>query len=203
MHLPSRLASVLLVLATPASLFAAAPDLDTQCLDCHRPGQVRGEVPLIEGQQADYLRHQLQRFRDRHRLAFPMSGLAAGLDDAAIDALVKALSARPWPVDRVPVSREAVERGRRRAGELACDSCHGEDFRGAGDIPRTAGQQPGYLARQIAAFGVGHRWHPPTGTGTRMHVLEASEARDIAAFLHALGAPAAAETGKAQPSGAD
>ena len=104
--------------------------------------------------------------------------------EAAIGALVAELAKRKWPVDQVPVAADAVERGRRRAAELACESCHGEDFMGAGDVPRTAGQQPGYLARQIAAFGVGHRWHPPTGTGARMHVLEASEARDIAAYLH-------------------
>ena len=171
-------------LTLPAIAVGAAPDLERQCLDCHRPGQVRGEIPMIEGQQPGYLRHQLQRFRDRHRLSFPMSALAAGFDEAAIGALVAELSKRKWPVDQVPVAADAVERGRRRAAELACESCHGEDFMGAGDVPRTAGQQPGYLARQIAAFGVGHRWHPPTGTGARMHVLEASEARDIAAYLH-------------------
>lgn len=184
---PQALLLLCTVLAGSMSAQGAATFLQTHCLDCHSPGQVRGEVPMIDGQHAGYLRHQLQRFRDRHRQAFPMSALSAGMNEAGIDALVADLSKRPWPVDQVPVAKEAVARGRRRAAQLSCDSCHGKDFEGGGDVPRIAGQQPGYLARQIAAFGVGHRWHPPTGSGAPMHVVEPAEARDIAAYLHALG----------------
>lgn len=32
---------------------------------------------------------------------------------------------------------------------LPCASCHGEGLRGAGDVPRIAGLQPGYVARQL------------------------------------------------------
>lgn len=179
----------LLLACVAADARGAGLDLETVCLDCHRVEQPRGEVPVIEGQQRNYLVHQLERFRDRHREGFPMSGLASGLDDVAIEARASELSARRWRSAKVDVDSDAVERGAARAASLDCAGCHGERFLGAGDVPRIAGQQPGYLARQIRSFGKGHRYHPPTGVGTRMYVLSAQEAEDIAAFLNALGQP--------------
>jgi cytochrome c553 len=174
------LAIFLVAAISPA---AAAVDLQAACLDCHRPDQ--REVPLIEGQHRDYLHNQLTRFRDRHRDVPPMAGIAAPLDDARIDALVDALSQRPWQAAvPAPTSADAVQRGQNRVQELACTSCHGQAFEGSGDIPRLAGQKPGYLRRQLEAFGE-HRYHPPTGVGSRIHALEPQEAADIAAFLHA------------------
>jgi cytochrome c553 len=168
----------------PAS---AAVDVQAACLDCHRPEQ--REVPLVEGQHRDYLHNQLSRFRDRHRDVPPMVGIAAQLDDARIDALADTLSRRAWQPAPAPTSADAVQRGRARVVELACTSCHGEEFLGSGDIPRLAGQKPGYLRRQLEAFGE-HRYHPPTGVGSRIHALERQEAADIAEFLHAAGSAA-------------
>jgi cytochrome c553 len=178
-----------LLLGPVAAVSAAGFDVETLCLDCHRPAQTRGEVPLIEGQERDYLRNQLGRFRDRHRDGFPMTGLAAGLDDPTLDLLAAGLSSRPWRRAEGEPPAEVAERGRVRAEHFACVSCHGETYAGAGDIPRLAGQQPGYLARQIRAFAEGERHHPPSGIGARMYVLSETDAADIAAFLHGLDAP--------------
>lgn len=166
---------------------AAELDLDRLCLDCHRPKQSRGEVPMIEGQQRDYLRHQLQRFRDRHRDSFPMTGLTAGLDEKMIESAAEGLSRRSWGVLPLVVSPDAVKRGRGRATARDCAACHGDQFLGTGDIPRLAGQHLGYLARQIEAFGRGERYHPPTGTGAPMRTIGIDEATDLAAYLHWIG----------------
>jgi cytochrome c553 len=176
------------VVATACVAPAAAIDLQAACLDCHRPGQ--REVPLIEGQHRDYLHNQLSRFRDRHRDVPPMVGITMTFDDARIDALADAVSGRAWQSAPVPTVSDAVQRGRARVVELACTSCHGEEFMGSGDIPRLAGQKPGYLRRQLEAFGE-HRYHPPTGVGSRIQSLERQEAADIAEFLHAAGGDAA------------
>lgn len=180
-----RLTAALTVLFIASPLLASDLDVGQLCLDCHQPAQTRGEVPLIEGQERDYLRNQLTRFRDRHRDGFPMAGLAAGLDDAAVDALTATLAGRSWRPAEGWLGDGSIERGAERAGHLACASCHGEDYLGAGDIPRLAGQQPGYLARQISAFAELERHHPPTGIGARMYVIDAGDASDIAAFLAA------------------
>jgi cytochrome c553 len=168
---------------------AAAPDVDTACLDCHRAHQDRGEVPAIAGQHREYLVHQLQRFRERHRESFPMTAFARGMDDATIDALATARAARPWTGVPSVASDDAARRGREVATRRGCDTCHGAGFDGAGDIPRLAGQHAGYLARQIEGFGKGDRYHPPTGTGSPMRSVPPDQARDLADFVHTLGRP--------------
>jgi cytochrome c553 len=175
-------------IATPASA-GDEVDLATACLDCHRAGQPRGEVPVIEGQQRAYLGNQLARFRER-RHGFPMSAFAAGIDDAAAARIAEALAQREWQSAEGSPDPDAVRRGADRADALACASCHGDSFLGSGEVPRLAGQQPGYLGRQLQGFGGGERFHPPTGVGSRMYALGADDARDIAAFLHALARPA-------------
>jgi len=56
-------------------------------------------------------------------------------------------------------------------------------------IPRTAGQNPVYLARQLRAFSRGDRYHPPTGTGARMFRLSEAEVESLALFLAQMPAP--------------
>jgi cytochrome c553 len=165
----------------------AAFDLDAMCLDCHRLGQPRVEAPLLEGQQRDYLAHQLQRFKDRHRDSFPMSSVVAGMDATMLAGLADQLAAREWPALRMSVAADAVAAGRDRAATMACDSCHGAGFMGSGDIPRLAGQHPGYLGRQLAAMAAERRYHPPSGTGAPLSRLAAADIEAIAAYLHAAG----------------
>jgi cytochrome c553 len=182
-----RIAAFLLA-AWACATTAAELDLDLHCLDCHRPGQARGEVPLIEGQQRDYLLHQLLRFKQHHRDAFPMTALTSGLDERTLESIAESLSLRPWREVPVAVPREAAKRGRERATARSCSACHGAEYLGTGDISRLAGQHPGYLARQIDAFAQGARYHPPTGTGAPMHTVGPDEAADLAAFLHSAAA---------------
>lgn len=177
--------AVFLLLASAAPC-ASDIEIETHCLDCHRPGQRRGEVPLIEGQHREYLEHQLLRFRERHRDSFPMSALVSAIDDASLASLASRLAARTWRDTDAPRDDDAARRGAEAAERRDCASCHGKDFIGIGDIARLAGQHPGYLSRQIEAFGRGDRYHPPSGTGAPMRTIGASEARDLGAFFRTL-----------------
>jgi cytochrome c553 len=171
-----------LLIATAPVWSSTAPDVETACLDCHRPQQDRGAVPVIEGQHADYLRAQLQRFQQRHREGFPMNALSAGLDETSLSAMADALAARPWRAASSAPQPHA-EAGREQLDAFDCASCHGSDFRGGGSIPRIAGQQAAYLQRQIAAFGEAERHHPPVGGGARMYGITPDAAEAIAAAL--------------------
>lgn len=184
--MPPAFVSVVVLLSMLVPAFVhASEDLDTLCLDCHRPAQDRGAVPVIEGQHADYLRAQLQRFHDRHREGFPMNALSAGMQQAQIEALADALAARPWQPARLHESAE-TDVGRERIEALECGSCHGADFNGGGIVPRLAGQQAAYLERQILSFGDAQRHHPPVGGGARMYTLVTEEAAAIAQALAAM-----------------
>lgn len=176
----------LLLCLSPLALAAEPLDVEGGCLDCHRPTRVGIQAPVIEGQSAGYLATQLRRFRERHRDSFPMSALVAGMTEADLQALAGELSARPWPEWRMRVPEAAAERGGQRVRQLACEACHGPAYLGEGDLPRLAGQHPGYLRRQLEDFGERHRHHPPAGTGAPLTRLSARDRGDIAAYLHTL-----------------
>lgn len=168
-----------------------------QCLACHRPGNPAEAVPLIAGQREGYLRNQLRAFRERHRDGFPMPAFAADLEDGTVAAYALRLAALPWEPGRPPrVSEAALSAGALAVERHDCGSCHGVDYLGADEIPRLAGQNRAYLARQIEAFGREGRHHPPVGTGARMYHLDAEEIAAIAGWLSSLrpgAAPAAGD----------
>lgn len=167
---------------------APEPDLHTLCLDCHQGGGTRVQAPLLEGQQEAYLARQLRQFQQRHRDNFPMSAIVAGMDDAELDDLARRLAARPWPARPHRVDPAAVARGRELADRAGCGQCHGVQLAGGDDGPRLAGQHPGYLQRQLAAFLDGRRHHPVRADGQPW--LPRDFAQDTAAlsqYLHAAG----------------
>ncbi|MDZ3822083.1 MAG: hypothetical protein U0S76_00600 [Pseudoxanthomonas sp.] len=188
-----RMRFMLMLCLFPLVAAAEPLDVDGGCLDCHRPTRVRLQAPIIEGQSPGYLVNQLRRFRERHRDSFPMSALVAGMSEADLQALAAELASRPWPAWRMRVDEAAVERGGIRVRQFACDACHGASFLGEGDLPRLAGQHPGYLRRQLDAFGERHRHHPPSATGAPLTRLGVRDRGDIAAFLHAAGAAGSGE----------
>lgn len=176
-HLP-----LLFVLLVPLSASGDDFDLDSQCLDCHRQGGMRVQAPILEGQQAAYLRTQLAKFQDRHRDSFPMSSIVAGMSTADLDRIANALSQRPWPVTSGSRADNEATRDKELPGKRDCATCHGPDLTGAHGIPRLAGQNAGYLRRQLAAFGKGERVHPDTGNG--IDRLDADEQAALANWLH-------------------
>lgn len=185
MRYPALLALLLSLLVAPV----AAEELLVPCLDCHQASTRLGEVPLIAGQHAGYLTTQLQRFRDRHRSSFPMDSMAGGLDDAALASTVAEIAGRPWsswPAQPFEGEEQVLARGSELARRFDCVACHGTGFAGGDQIPRLAGQRPGYLAQQIAGFTGGDRHHPPTGTGAPIAAMDASEREALALWLSRL-----------------
>jgi cytochrome c553 len=157
-----------------AAIEAAARD----CRGCHVLDHPMGSPPIIDGQHAGFLAAQLRAFRDRHRDAFPMGMLSEGLGEDQILALSALLATQPWPAVDHALSAAAIDAGKTVATEAACSVCHGQSWRGGGDVPRVAGQVPSYLARQLRAMTAGRRAHPPM-------TLDASEVNAVAAFLAA------------------
>jgi cytochrome c553 len=50
---------------------------------------------------------------------------------------------------------EALIKGGESGKTIPCAICHGEALKGMGEVPRLAGQQPLYIARQLAAAALG------------------------------------------------
>ena len=192
-----RFALVVLALAAAAPAAAGeavAPPGAAACVECHAREDRRTSVPQLEGQHAAYLRMELTHFREQHRSAFPMDQVAQDLSDAEIAALADWFAARPWGPWRFDADPARVADGAAVVERFQCAACHGPGFAGTEVIPRTAGQNPVYLARQLRAFSRGARFHPPTGTGARMFSLAADEVEAVAQYLAQLPGPASAPT---------
>jgi cytochrome c553 len=165
------------------------------CSSCHgSDGRgVSPTFPRLAGQQAEYLTVQLKAFRDKSR-ADPhahtyMWGMAAKLDDETIDGLAASYSEMP-PAAGTPGDPAEIAAGEKIYMEgipardvPACITCHAEKAEGAGAIPRLAGQQRGYLERQLSAFASNARANEIMHENSKN--LTPEEISQVAAYLAA------------------
>jgi cytochrome c553 len=163
------------------------------CASCHG-GDGRGvspTFPRLAGQQPDYLVAQLKAFRDKTR-ADPhahtyMWGMAAKLTDEMIDGLAASYAAMP-PAPGEPGDPAEMAAGAKIFAEgiadrevPACNACHAENAEGGGTIPRLAGQQRGYLERQLAAFASNARANEMMHDNSKN--LTPTEVAEVAAYV--------------------
>ena len=162
----NKLICGLVLLSFPLALVAAG---DVQagrqkaatCTACHGPdgNSSNPTWPNLAGQHAEYIRKQLQDFRDGSRKNNQMSPFAATLSDQDIaDLSVYYASLEPRTGQTLP---ENLETGARlyRAGDAsrglaACMACHGPAGSGnpAAGYPRINAQHAAYTELQLKAF---------------------------------------------------
>ena len=161
---------VLVGVLLPAESIAAATAGETKaqlCLLCHKvanasaPGSA---MPLLEAQPAQYLYLQTKAYKDKRRAEPAMQTNVANLSDRDLRDIAGWLAAQrpvsaPYQLDPAKVAL-----GKAKAEQLGCATCHLPTFYGAGEVPRLAGQTPGYVRAQLEDFAAGKRRH---GTGPR------------------------------------
>lgn len=137
------------------------------CARCHGrdgAGREEGGVPLIGGQNEPYLAASLAAYADGRRASGIMQPLASSLRPEELDALARHYAGQAWPASRAPAAppdtvargAEIASAGVPAAGVPACASCHGPRARYP-HYPEIAGQDAGYLARQLELFRDGSR----------------------------------------------
>ncbi len=162
----NKLICGLVLLSFPLALLAAG---DVQagrqkaatCTACHGPdGNSNNPTwPNLAGQHAEYIRKQLEDFRDGSRKNDQMSPFATALSDQDIaDLAVYYASLTPRTGQTLP---ENLKMGARlyRAGDAskglaACMACHGPAGTGnpAANYPRINAQHAAYTELQLKAF---------------------------------------------------
>ena len=154
--------------------------LSQTCAGCHgtdgaSPGAT---IPVIGGLDAGYLARSLRDYRSGARDFYLMKIVAAGFDDAQIDAIAAWFAARPWrdtPVANDPALAAEGE----EVAAAHCASCHGADGHGTANGPRLAGQAADYLILAARAYLAGER-----ADETAAAALAAASEREIAAAAH-------------------
>lgn len=130
------------------------------CLLCHRVDATVG-APMLEQQPTKYLVVQTNAFKSGKRTDPSMRTNVASLSAKDIQDVADYFSSqRAKQAKFAEPDPKTLALGAASAKQLGCGNCHSEDYRGAKEIPRLAGQVPGYLERQIAEFKRGVRAHP-------------------------------------------
>jgi cytochrome c553 len=168
------------------------------CQDCHGPsGQgYRGffPIPRLAGQQAEYLKNQLQAFVEHRRTNNIMFNVAHTLSPAMIAALAANFEARdPKPFgggqrSLVATGEKIFQNGVPDANVAACAACHGPDARGSGEIPRLAGQLPDYIFDKLTNWSKERGQNPKKPDISAVmspvaHSLTKAEVEAVAAYL--------------------
>lgn len=161
------------------------------CFVCHGPGGVssRALTPSIAGQPQFYVVAQLFLFREGRRVSPDMNKVAKELKDQELVSLANAVSSLPPPPAGEAGEAERINRGKAIALKERCGTCHGADFAGEKNVPRTANQREDYLLKALKEYkagtrvGYGNAVMPETVSG-----LSEADLADVAHFLSHLPA---------------
>jgi cytochrome c553 len=184
-------AKLLLVFFAAMPLMSVAASADTLaakeqlCASCHGKDGLPSDqtVPIVRGQQAAYMKKQLDDYRNGDRESQIMSSIAESLSEGEIAQIAADLGGAKWPEQAkasLPVAPAAT---------AACKACHRADFVGgmapSGVAPRLAGQNSAYLVGTMTAYADGERANS-TVMGPLMQSLPATDRKAIAEYLAAL-----------------
>ena len=159
------------------------------CLICHKADYANAPMsvmPLLEAQPSRYLYVQIKAFKEKRRAGAAMPTNAASLSDRDMRDIADWFAAQRPTRAAYPLDPARVAEGRATAEALRCATCHLPAFQGAGDVPRLAGQTPGYVKAQLEDMAAGKR---PHGTGQRAAPpasLSEQEIEGLAQFLVSL-----------------
>jgi cytochrome c553 len=168
------------------------------CTSCHGVSGrgFRGfyPIPRLAGQQPDYLKNQLDAFSDRRRTNNIMFNVSHTLSPAMQTALAtdfQELNPKPLggaPKNMVPDGKKIFEEGIAAANIPACASCHGENAKGNGQIPRLAGQLDDYIVSKLTNWNKERGQNPNSPDASAImepiaHGLTESQIKAVAAYV--------------------
>lgn len=156
--------------ASAAALGAGSADegqsKSTACIACHGPNgnSANPEWPNLAGQSEQYIRKQLQAFKNGARKNPLMSPMAMNLSDDDMEDLgAYFASQKPAGLEadagKLPLGQRIFRSGDPKSGIPACAACHGPT--GSGNPPAAypllRSQYGTYVAAQLRAYRAGTR----------------------------------------------
>jgi cytochrome c553 len=145
----------LAVIVAPAS---AAEDIEIKaqmCAACHGENGVPTEpksIPIIWGQQQDYLVKQMVDYRSGERDNPIMSPIAKGLAREDLRKIAAYFAAKSWPAQHATAAAASAPNG-----IAQCQPCHQANFEGGPPAPRLAGLSYEYLVATMRSFAADER----------------------------------------------
>lgn len=174
-------AMLLTLLFAASTAFAQADEARAKkiaggsCFLCHgAQGESTSEVfPRLAGQHAEYIAKQLTAFKSGARKSTAMVEMVSKLTPDEMVALGRYYEKFVLPREEAKdpqlaaMGRYIFHNGNKFSGVPACVSCHGTNAEGAANLPRLAGQIPGYIHTQLKSFNKRER----TNDNAVMHAV--------------------------------
>jgi cytochrome c553 len=172
-----------LALATPPAI--ADDDIEAKtaaCAACHGQNGAPTSpiIPIIWGQQSNYLYKELHDYHSGARDNPIMTPLAKGFSLEELRKVADYFAAKPWPAKAAPVAAAAAP-----DGMTNCNLCHGQNYEGGAPAPRLAGLSYDYLLAAMNAFANGERTNNLDMPGF-MKALSEGQREAIAHYLAGL-----------------
>jgi cytochrome c553 len=145
-------------MAAPAQAQQPAGGIEAKlqvCFTCHGQNGVPLDpktMPIIWGQQTNFLVKQLHDYRAGDRDSPIMASMAKSLTQEELRPAAVYLTSKGWPAGH-PAAAAATP----PAGIGQCVACHQQGFVGGAPAPRLAGQSYEYLIKQMTSFADGTR----------------------------------------------
>jgi sulfide dehydrogenase cytochrome subunit len=182
----------LVLLHSPLVSFAgerSAETLSLPCNGCHGTEGVSlgNNIPSIAGMNAEYMSEAMMQFKEGRRSATIMNRISKGYKGYELRKIARYFSRKDWrTVPTTPV-RGLVERGR-KLHQKHCAECHEDMGRYQDkDVPRIAGQRPGYLQTQLTLYYRGKEKLPqPTEMADRLAEIAEEDLPALSAFYGAV-----------------
>jgi cytochrome c553 len=158
------------------------------CVACHGPAgnSTQGQYPVLAGQTSRYLYLQLKDFKEGRRSDPQMDPMAKDLSQGDMFNLAAYFSGqKTLPTAFKPDAARAA-RGKAKADETLCTTCHLGGFLGQNEIPRVAGQQYDYTVKQLRDFKTGKRTNDAGNMASVSKTLSDQDIEDLGHYLAGL-----------------
>jgi cytochrome c553 len=178
--------AVLVSLVTLPGAAATLAERFPSCLACHgEHGQsATPEVPSLGAQPAFYVTIQLYMFRERMRVVEPMNETTKGLSDDEVRGMAELIAQLPPPLPAAdPPDPVRLDRARVLIQQHRCNFCHNQDFSGAQNVPRLAGQREDYLIKALREYKSNARRGYDASMADVMYPVTDADILDLAHFL--------------------
>jgi cytochrome c553 len=189
-HVPTFF-GVLVILAALAAPAIAAEASASQaefgakllvCNVCHGDKGVpkNATIPILWGQQENYLAKQLHDFQSGDRNFEVMSWMTINLSPAELTTAAGIFAKKSWPARpaaAAPASPPAMV--------AVCQVCHQQNFVGGLPAPRLAGQSYEYLVEAMRRYAEGERTNSPEMKAI-MAAISPADRETIARYISGL-----------------
>jgi cytochrome c553 len=173
-HFPTIFAALVVLAALTASANAqTAPagerDFGAKMLVCNTCHGAKGvphdpTIPVIWGQQENYLTKQLHDFRSGDRNFEAMAWMTSMLSQSEMASAAAYFTKKSWPAKSASAASASPP-----AMAAVCQVCHQQNFVGGLAGPRLAGQSYDYLVEAMRRFAEGER----TNNADMMNLMKA------------------------------